>query len=156
MRWTVTVIVAAVVVLSLLIVFRGKYSSTSEIRRGSFQLDQTSSDLGQMKITDEKTAIFHLTNTSSAPITLRDFNTSCNCTEATVTVNGQVSPRFNMMMHMSASDAAWRVDLDPGKTAAIELIYTPSKMPVYGPVSRYLDFEAGGQKQRLTVSASVE
>lgn len=160
MKLALGVIIGALIVLGLILAFRGKISSTSSTISNtsgtSYELDKRTADLGQMAVSDEKSAVFTLKNTDSQSITLSDFNTSCNCTDAVVKIGDKTSPRFNMKMHMSATDAAWNSTLPPGATAEIEIIYMPAKMPVYGPVSRYLDFVVGGKREKLTITATVK
>jgi len=166
MKWTIGVIIGSVILLGVIIYFASispKASnsetvtdkSNASLSSGTFELDQTSADLGSMEVNEEKSAIFKLKNTDTKPLSLRDFNTSCNCTDAVVKIGRKTSPTFNMTMHMSSGVAAWATELDPGETADIEVIYIPSKMPVYGAVSRYLEFKVGNEKQKLTVNAVV-
>ena len=115
----------------------------------SFSLDRTSADLGEMEVKDEKTAEFILTNNGASSLLLAQFETSCNCTFATVTVAGKKSPTFNMKAHMPASDYYWKTEVAPGAQAKIQVVYQPSLMPVYGLVERSLKFKTSDPNQPL-------
>lgn len=160
MKWTVSVIVGAVIVLGLIIAFSSKSSNgttTTTGPVGSYKLSSEKMDLGEMAVNDEKSADFTFRNTSKTKMSLGSFETSCNCTMASVKIGSTTSPMFNMKAHMSVSEANWSGELDPGETATINLMYKPALMPVYGPVERYATFKINNSKEiRLTVSATVK
>jgi len=155
-KFVITVIGISILALGLIIAFGDRSSGGNNTANASYSLDRTRADLGKMKVSEDKSAIFNLQNTDSKNIMLRGFNTSCDCTEAIVKIGSQTSPRFNMTAHMSSADASWEVELSPGESAQIEVIYMPSRMPVYGKIDRFLNFKVNDQQQRLTVSAFVE
>jgi len=125
----------------------------------SFSLDRISADLGEMEVKDEKTAEFILTNNGASSLLLTQFETSCNCTFAKVTVGDKESPVFNMKAHMPAGDYYWKTEIAPGAQAKIQVTYKPSLMPVYGSVERSLKFKTSDPNQpavELTVKTFVK
>lgn len=57
---------------------------------------------------------------------------------------------------MSASVTNWQGQLPAGETASITVTYNPSKMPVYGAISRTATFMANSKNLTLTVKAYVK
>lgn len=106
-----------------------------------FVLDTSTIDLGVMRVDEERTGEFRFKNVSDAPITIGNFETSCNCTFGRVITSRIESPIFNMRMHMPPQDYNWRVDIQPGEEAIIQVIYKPAIMPVFGRVERSLFFK---------------
>ncbi len=122
---------------------------------GSFSVDKRSEDLGSMKVSEEKTATFTITNAANDSV-LRIWNiaTSCNCTFATVTIGSETTGEFNMTMHMSTRLKNWMGEIPPGQTALLHVIYRPSVMPVSGPISRQVTFSTNDPKNE-TVEVSI-
>ena len=159
MKWTLSVIIGAIIVLGLIIVFSSKDGSSGALTSavGTYELSGEKMDLGEMKVDDVKTATFTFKNTSMDKMNLSRFETSCNCTMAEVKINGDTSPMFNMPAHMSAAERNWNRDLASGETAEINVTYEPALMPVYGVVERYTTFKVNNSKEiRLTVTANVK
>ena len=88
-------------------------------------------DLGKMKVTDEKKAEFTLENTGDKPLQLFRITSSCGCTFGSVTINGVKGPEFSMH-----SNSNWTGELPPGQKAIVTVTYKPSIMPVKGEVTR--------------------
>lgn len=93
--------------------------------------DSSFQDLGKMKVSDEKTAFFTVTNSGSKPLILSKINSSCDCTFGKITINETSSPELGMH-----SRSTWQGTVEPGKEAKVEVIYRPSIMPVKGEVGR--------------------
>lgn len=91
----------------------------------------TFSDLGKMKVPDDKSANFKIKNIGQKPLQLSNISSSCNCTFGQVIINGKESDVFGMH---NVSDFAGEVL--PGKEAIIKVTYRPFIMPVYGTVGR--------------------
>lgn len=126
----------------------------------SMTIDKTSEDFGSMDVSDEKTATFTITNTSTDSI-LRIWAvaTSCDCTFASVTIDGTKTGEFNMAMHMSGKLKNWIGEVAPGKQAFLDVTYKPSVMPVQGPVSRQVNFSTNDPKNsevQVSVTANVQ
>lgn len=123
-----------------------------------FSLDQEMVNFGQMAVSDEKTARFVLKNTGQAPLTLKEFETNCNCTFAKIKAPLGESPEINMRAH-ALSGFAWKTTLNPGEEAEIFVTYKPAVMPVYGLVTRSLLFKTSDPekpKVELKVVAVVK
>lgn len=112
------------------------------------------SDLGNMKVKDEKTAEFTIGNTGNKPLQLFKIESSCDCTFGIVTIDGVKSPEFSMH-----AGSPWVGTVDPGKKATLAVIYRPSIMPVSGVVTRDVYMQTNDpEKSNLTftVKAFVE
>jgi len=105
--------------------------SASESERPQAELNTKVQDLGQMKVSDVKSADFTLKNVGQKPLQITNVSTSCNCTFAQIEINGKKSPRFSM--HQNPN---WVGEIEPGKEAKITATYQPSLMPVKGAVER--------------------
>jgi hypothetical protein len=105
--------------------------SLSDKEKPKIEAKITSFDLGQMKVSDDKFAIFKIKNIGQKPLQLTNISSSCNCTFGQVVINGKESELFGMH---NVSDFAG--EILPGKEAAIKVIYRPSIMPVYGKIER--------------------
>lgn len=121
-------------------------------------IDKLKEDLGSMKVAEEKSAIFTVTNTGKTVLRLWHVATSCDCTFATFTINGQETPEFNMPGHMGATLRNWLGEVAAGQKALLKVTYRPSIMPVTGPVSRNVVFSTNDPKNpkvEVTISADV-
>lgn len=64
---------------------------------------------------------FTVTNPGTSDLIIDDMLSSCSCTSATLTVNGQTSPSFGM--HNNPSN--WSVTIEPGRSAELKVSYDP-------------------------------
>lgn len=148
---SVLIIVAAVVVFG-----DDKTPKRETLGTASMIIDKTFENFGTMKADEERTAAFTITNTSaSSALRIWNVATSCDCTFATVIINGQETGEFNMAMHMSADLKNWIGEVPPGETALLNVIYRPKIMPVTGPVTRQVNFSTNDPKNE-TVEVSVK
>lgn len=111
-------------------------------------------DLGDMNVTDEKSADFVVKNTGTKPLSMFNISSSCGCTAGVVTIAGVKSPEG--AMHAKSD---WIGSLNPGDQATVTVIYRPSVMPVKGDVSRSVYVETNdpiSPKLTFTVRAFVE
>ena len=153
--------VSLLIIVGAVFALRGDSTPKREnLGTASMSIDKTEQDLGSMKVSDEKTATFTITNTSKdAPLRLWGVATSCDCTFATVTIGGQTTGEFNMTMHMGATLKNWIGEVPPSEIATLAVIYRPKVMPVSGPVSRQVDFQTNDPKHatvEVTVKANVQ
>ncbi|QQG43992.1 MAG: DUF1573 domain-containing protein [Candidatus Roizmanbacteria bacterium] len=95
------------------------------------QVKKTSFDLGNMKVSDEKSNDFIIKNTGSKPLQISKITTSCSCTFAKIIYDGKESKEFNMH-----SKDSYIAEIAPNKEAKLKVIYRPYIMPVYGQVER--------------------
>ena len=105
--------------------------SSSDKEKPKVEAKTTFSDLGKMKVSDDKSANFKIKNIGQKPLQLSNISSSCNCTFGQVIINGKESDVFGMH---NVSDFAGEVF--PGKEAIIKVTYRPSIMPVYGVIER--------------------
>ncbi len=153
-------IVSSVAILAgaVLLVGRNSPSQAKVLGTSSMQIDQTSADLGNMKVSDERSATFTVTNTSNSILRLYNVSTSCDCTFATIDINGVKTGEFNMTMHMSTNLKNWIGEVKPGDKATLTAIYRPKVMPVSGPITRSVFFstnDPANPKVEITLKANV-
>lgn len=157
-------IVASVVIVGGAVLALGRDTSAAPQRESlgtaSMTIDKKLEDFGAMKVSDERTAAFTITNTSpDSTLRLWNIATSCDCTFATVTIAGTKTGEFNMSMHMSSTLKNWIGEVAPGATALLEVTYKPSVMPVQGPVSRQTTFatnDPDNPEIEVSVTANVQ
>lgn len=114
----------------------------------------TFSDLGTMKVKDEKKAEFAIENKGNNPLVLSNISSSCGCTVGQITIDGTTSPEFGMH-----SKGTWQGTVEPGKIATLTVIYRPYIMPVSGVVTRDVYVSTNdpeNQKLTFSVRANVE
>lgn len=105
--------------------------STNDKERPKIEIKSTSFDLGAVKVSEQKSAVFTVKNVGKKPLQFTDISSSCMCTFGQIVVDGKKSPEFGMHAQGDYSGA-----VDSGKTAQVRVIYRPYEMPVYGPVER--------------------
>ncbi len=117
-------------------------------------VSSTFSDLGNMKVKDEKSAAFIIENKGTKPLSLFKVSSSCDCTFGQIIIDGNKSAEFGMH-----SKNSWTGSLDPGKKATLNVIYRPFIMPVKGVITRDVFMQTNdpeNPKVTFTVKAEVE
>ncbi|MEK7165799.1 MAG: DUF1573 domain-containing protein, partial [Patescibacteria group bacterium] len=117
-------------------------------------VNSTFSDLGKMKVSDEKSAEFTIENTGDMPLQLFKVTSSCGCTFGIITINRQKSPEFSMH-----SKSNWTGTLNPGEKASVLVTYKPILMPVKGEVTRAVYISTNDPENKdlkFSVKAFVE
>lgn len=150
---SVAIIVGAVFVL-------GKDTSPkrSDLGTAAMTIDKKEADLGDMKVSDERSATFTINNTSDTVLRIWGIATSCDCTFANITIGEVKTGEFNMAMHMSSKLKNWMGEVPVGQTATLEVIYRPSVMPVQGSITRQVNFSTNDPKNpevEVSVKANV-
>lgn len=128
--------------------------SLSDKDKPSVVVSSSVSDLGNMKVKDEKSADFTIENKGIKPLSLFKISASCDCTFGQVTIGEVKSPEFTMH-----AKNPWVGTVDPGKKATLRVIYRPFIMPVKGPVTRdvYVSTnDPANSRLTFTVKANVE
>lgn len=159
-----TIAVALVVLVVAYILISGGDKSTQEVKVASYQstdqqkpqvkTENTVADLGQMKVSEQKSEDFKVENVGQKPLQLSNITSSCGCTVAQVVVDGQVSEEFGM--HSKSSQV---FEIAPGEAVIVRVTYRPYVMPVSGPVDRevYVDTnDPISQKLIFKVTANVQ
>lgn len=125
----------------------------------SMAIDKKNEDFGSMKVEEEKSTTFTITNTStSSPLRIWNIATSCDCTFATVVISGQETGEFNMKAHMGSALRNWIGEVAAGEKATMRVTYRPKVMPVQGPVTRQVTFSTNDPNNadvEISVSANV-
>ena len=129
--------------------------SAKDTNRPKAKASSLFSDLGKMKVNDEKAGKFTIENSGNKPLQLFGVSSSCGCTVGVITIDGQKSPEFGM--HSTGSN--WAGNIDPGKKADLSVIYRPYIMPVSGTITRDVYVQTNdpeNAKLAFTVKAFVE
>lgn len=157
----ISIIIAALAVTSgLILLLNRPDGAVVEVGKGKPLMEVESGemvkDLGRMKVDEERSAEFVLTNNGSGPLKIFNPYTSCMCTFGQIIIGDKKSPEFGMAMHGNPS---WQGVLEPGKIAIAKVIYKPYLMPVQGLVERSFIFKTNdslNSEVNLTVRAIVE
>jgi hypothetical protein len=124
----------------------------------SMSIDKKSEDFGNMKVSDEKRAMFTITNTGDSILRIWKVATSCDCTAATIKIGDTETPEFSMVGMMNSSLANWLGEVPVGQKAILTVIYRPSVMPVNGPITRQVTFSTNDPKNpdvEVSIAANV-
>jgi len=105
--------------------------SVSDKQRPKVEAKTIFSDLGTMKVSEDRSANFKIKNIGQKSLQLSNVSSSCSCTFGQIIIDGKESELFGMH---NISDFAGEVL--PGKEATVKVIYRPSIMPVYGIIER--------------------
>lgn len=156
--------ILGIVIISIFVLFGGivfAYKSSGKPMqtysaqasdRPKAEVPSDKADLGQMTVSDIKTADFIIKNSGSKPLQISDVSTSCDCTYAEITIGGATSPRFSM--HTTSS---WQGEIEPGSQAKVTAIYEPAIMPVQGKVERTVHIKTNDpQKPDITLTLSAD
>lgn len=88
-------------------------------------------DIGEMKVSEVKEVSFQLKNVGNRPLQILNINSSCNCTFGKIIYKDLTTKEYGMH-----KQSGYVTDIAPGDSATVKVIYNPSIMPVYGPISR--------------------
>ncbi|MBI5619490.1 DUF1573 domain-containing protein [Candidatus Gottesmanbacteria bacterium] len=147
---SLVIIVGAVFLLG-----NDKSPKRESLGAASMTIDKTLEDFGNMGGDEERTAQFSISNTSDTSLRIWNVATSCDCTFASIVIEGRETGEFNMPMHMSGSLKNWIGEVAPGKQALLKVTYRPKVMPVTGAVTRQVTFSTNDPKNE-TVEVSVK
>lgn len=128
--------------------------STNDKDKPKIETSSVFSDLGNMKVKDEKSAEFTIENKGTKSLSLFKVSSSCDCTFGQITIDGVKSPEFNMH-----SKNPWTGTIESGKKATLSVIYRPFIMPVKGVVTRDVFMQTNDPKKSqltFTVKANVD
>lgn len=95
------------------------------------QANETSFNLGNMKVSDEKFHDFIIKNTGDKPLFLSNIKSSCMCTAGKIIYKSQESEEFGMHATGGSFEG-----IAPGDEVTIRVTYRPFQMPAYGPIER--------------------
>lgn len=106
-------------------------ASPDDPNRPQAVVDSKLFDFGDMSNNDIRDHVFSVTNNGQSDLVLSQVSTSCDCTYAYITANGETSPKFTMH-----GTNKWSTNVKSGERAEIKIVYEPAIMPVHGPVTR--------------------
>jgi len=145
----------AIIVGAVLFLGNDKSPKRDTLGSARMTIDKTVEDFGNMTGDEERTAMFTITNTSESVLRIWGVATSCNCTFASVVIDGKETGEFNMAMHTAANLKNWIGEVPAKQTALLKVTYRPKVMPVTGPVTRQVRFSTNDPKHE-TVEVSVK
>ena len=125
----------------------------------SMTIDKKSEDFGSMKVSDERTATFTITNTSDSILRIWNIATSCDCTSASIVIGKQTTGEFSMAGMMRSDLANWIGEIPAKQIALLKVTYRPKIMPVQGPVTRQTNFLTNDPKNpdvQVSIAANVQ
>lgn len=94
-------------------------------------LGENYQDIGKMKLTEVKSAVFTIKNEGEKTLQIFSGSTSCGCTTGQIKTAAKQSAVFSMH-----TDDNFYFELTGQEEARLELTYKPSVMPVSGKVQR--------------------
>jgi hypothetical protein len=121
----------------------------------SIQVSPEGMNLGNVSVASgTKNVSFSLSNAGKSDLIIAGMVTSCMCTSASLTVDGQESPRFGM--HDNAS--GWQQAIKPGQAATLNVYYDPTVHPeLRGPVTRTISISSNDplfSTKKITITAN--
>jgi hypothetical protein len=139
--------ITAVVVATALLIFGGVYLTSnmggvSQIQanpEAKASVKETAHDWGEIGIDEgnvEKT--FEIENMGSETLALSNVITSCMCTTAQLSFNGNESPLFGMH-----TKSAYVLELPPNETASLKVVFDPAYHGPsgLGPITRQVEVQ---------------
>src|SRR3989344_4428150 len=125
-KFIILAVAATIILLAGGIFFLSKTTNTPQIAASqnakAFVADPTSFDLGQVSMDKGKvTKVFTIKNTGTDTLKLYNVRTSCHCTTAFVTIDGNDSPSFGM-----DNLSAWTGEVLAGKEAKLTAVFDPA------------------------------
>lgn len=102
-------------------------------------IEKNTNDLGGVSAKKGVVEIyFEFKNDGKSDLIINKLDTSCGCTSASVVINGQEGPKFNMEMH-GENPTNYKGIIKPGQSALIKVYYDPNVHPdLTGPVTRFI------------------
>src|SRR3989339_1528292 len=110
-------------------------SDTSNGGVAKIVIDSNRYDFGTISMADGLPRhTFTIKNEGTADLDISQISTSCMCTSAILSVDGQDSPKFGM----HSNPTFWSQSIAPGQTATLEVIFDPLAHgpDAIGPITR--------------------
>lgn len=158
-------IIIGVILFTTLILIGGIFllsggSSTSATitssQNSKASIDQKNYDWGQINMKDGNVSkMFAIKNTGTDALRLTRVKTSCHCTKAQVTINGNTSPSFGMN-----TVSPWVGEVAPGNEAQLNVVFDPAYHGPngVGPITRYISVDTNDPNNstlEFTLTANV-
>lgn len=128
--------------------------STSQNAKAS--VDQKTYDWGTINMKDGNVSkTFAIKNAGTDVLKLTKVKTSCHCTKAQVTINGNTSPSFGMN-----TVSPWVGEVPPGNEAQLNIVFDPAYHGPngIGPITRYISVDTNDPNNstlEFTLTANV-
>lgn len=105
-------------------------------------------DLGQVsQAKGIVTVELAVSNAGNGDLIVREMETSCGCTRASLVVNGRAGPWYGMRGH-SEWPVGWSARLRPGQQATLRVQYDPDAHGIYrGPIDRIVVIYSNDPRQ---------
>ena len=133
---TLLILGGGIFILSSTTTAPAKITASQNARVG---IDQKTFDLGNIPYSGGNVSkIFTIKNTGTDTLKLTNIKTSCTCTKAQVSIDGQVSPAFSMH-----STSSWVGEVAAGKEAQLTVIFDPAfhGPSGVGPIERLVSLD---------------
>jgi hypothetical protein len=144
-------VLVVVIILVLVGIFAyARYSTTPS--EPAISLDRNSHDFGTVSPQTVYTN-FSLSNNGDATLEIYNISTSCDCTQAVLTYDGQTSPTF-----ARSGNPDFRLKISPGKTATMMASIDPNMYVSSGKITRYVYFntnDKGHSSVTITLMANI-
>jgi hypothetical protein len=120
------------------------------------QVESTSQDWGEIKMNDgNKTAEFSVKNAGEGDLSLSNVVTSCMCTTAKLTLDGEESPEFGMH-----GESSYVMKVPAGKEAKLTVVFDPAfhGPSGVGPITRQIKIstnDAAAPQLNFTLTGNV-
>ncbi len=108
-------------------------------QNAKLEVPEKTFDWGVIKYSGDKaTKTFVIKNIGSDPLKIYNVKTSCACTSANLTIDGKISPKFDM--HTKSS---WVGELSANKEAILSVIFDPTfhGPTAVGPMERLISMQ---------------
>lgn len=135
--------------------------SVQDSDRPKAETNNTSRNLGEIKVSDVKVEDYAIKNVGTKPLQILNVNSSCGCTAGQIIYQGKTSKEFSMHTQsgLSAGRQGFITEIAAGDTATVRLTYRPASMPVYGLVEREVYVETNdpaNSKLIFSITAKVK
>lgn len=154
-------VVGITIALTVLIIFGVSKAEKNNQSSGSskpsqLQAVENSFDFGSISMVNGKVKkVFTFKNNTAAAIVAKKLYTSCMCTKATLTKNGETFGQFGMPAHGYIPEI--NKDIEPGQDAQIEVEFDPAAHgPAgVGPIERQATLETSDGQLVFKFKAQV-
>jgi hypothetical protein len=144
-------VIAVVIILVFVGIFAYTRYSTGP-SKPAFYIDRSYQDFGtgppQTLYTN-----FSLSNNGDATLEIYNISTSCDCTQAVLTYDGQTSPTFKL-----SGNPEFRLKVSPGRTARMTASIDPNMYVSSGKITRYVYFNTNDKEHgsvKITLTANI-
>ncbi len=105
----------------------------------------------------EVSALLAISNNGTEALVIRNMDTSCGCTSASIVSNGEEGPKFSMSMH-GTNPKNWQQVIPPGKSVQLKVYYNPRvHKDLRGAVTRSVSIFSNDprhRKKEVTITAN--